>query len=364
MINIIKIIIVVIVTTFVSIWVSNNDGYVMFVLSDKLIKMNIITFVLIMIIAFFSFKIIKFVFKVPLILINHVLGLFISSKKDKYITLLNDIMLGDKKKLRHLSVKEIIKITPSYLEDIIVFLKLELICLDKDVKKLEESLIHVKYNKITHQFFGIYKFYLVQKFSEALTRLNILLEKKDTFFMPNIIELASNIALDSKDDVLALRLLNKYKIFLKQDYEERLIILSLQEADEISSLLKIYKKFKNNDFINTVYLEKLLSFDEVNYARKFAKKQLNGSNLLCKMLCIYVNVFNFQFSDLTSKVLSKDNKNYDSILTLLDLSFKQSDHSSFNLIKSYIDSNIKDFLCNSQSQRYSLILSGFSLKDR
>ncbi|API87231.1 heme biosynthesis protein HemY [Francisella uliginis] len=367
MINIIKLIIAVIIATVVGIWATKYHGYIMLVLSDKTIKMNLVAFVFGLAILFFlivfGVRIIKLSLSFPYLLFSWLFGLFMVDKQEKFIDIVADVSLQNDKLMQQLSVSSLAKLTPKYLRDYILFRKFEIIAATENVKELEKSLKQIDSKTITYKFFEVYKFYLVQKFSEAKSRALVLLECNNNRFMPNIANLAGNVALADKDDTFALKVLEKYDAFLKADIEEKLIILALRRAKDFDKLSDIYNKADTTPTLSRVYLEQLVALNEMTFAEKFAKKQFNSSNMSSEMLRFYVNAFNMPVSRLVNKVLDRTNNDYHSIITLLELAVVKSDNVSFKMIYDYIERNIKDSLSMLDLERYSHILCKFFIKN-
>ena len=367
MINIIKLIIAVIIATVVGIWATKYHGYIMLVLSDKTIKMNLVAFVFALAILFFlvvfGVRIIKLGLSFPYLLFSWLFGLFMVDKQEKFIDIVADISLKNDKLMQQSSVTSLAKLTPKYLRDYILFRKFEIIAATENVKELEKSLKQIDSKTITYKFFEVYKFYLVQKFSEARSRALVLLECNNNRFMPNIANLAGNIALADKDDTFALKVLEKYDAFLKADIEEKLIILALRRAKDFDKLSDVYNKADTTPTLSRVYLEQLVALNEMTFAEKFAKKQFNSSNMSSEMLRLYVNAFNMPVSRLVNKVLDRTNNDYHSIITLLELAVVKSDNISFKMIYDYIERNIKDSLSMLDLERYSHILCKFFIKN-
>lgn len=367
MINITKLIIAVIIATAVGIWATKYHGYIMLVLSDKTIKMNLVAFVFALAALFFliifGVRIIKLSLSFPYLLFSWFFGLFMIDKQEKFVDIVADISLKNDKLIRQSSVSSLSRLTPKYLRDYILFRKFEIISSSGDVKELEKSLKQIDNKSITYKFFEVYKFYLVQTFSEARSKILILLECNNNRFIPNIANLAGNIALADKDDTFALKVLEKYDAFLKVDVEEKLIVLALRKAKDLDKLSDIYNKADTTATLSRVYLEQLVDLNEMTFAEKFAKKQFNNSNMSSEMLRLYANAFNMPISKLAGKILNKDNNDYNSIITLLELSVVKSDNVSFKMIYDYIERNIKDLLSKTDLERYSHILCKFFIKN-
>lgn len=155
--------------------------------------------------------------------------------------------------------------------------------------------------------------------------------------MPNIVNLAGNIALADGDDAFALKILEKYDAYLKEDLEEKLIILDLTAAKDVNKLADIYNKSDMTKALSRMYLEQLIKFGEMVSAEKFAKKQLASLNISAEMLKLYINAFNMTISRLCDKVLDRANHDYNSILTLLDFAILKSDNYCFKMIYYYIE---------------------------
>ena len=182
--------------------------------------------------------------------------------------------------------------------------------------------------------------------------------------MPNIVNLAGNIALADGYDAFALKILEKYDAYLKEDLEEKLIILALTaSAKDVNKLADIYNKSDTTKALNRVYLEQLIKFGEMVSAEKFAKKQLASLNISAEMLKLYINAFNMPISRLCDKVLDRANHNYNSILTLLDFAMLKSDNYCFKMIYDYIERYLKDFLSTAELEKYSHMLCKFFIKN-
>ncbi|WP_150464552.1 heme biosynthesis protein HemY [Francisella sp. XLW-1] len=367
MIRVLKLIIVVALATLIGIWATKNHGYIMLVMADKAIKVNLVAFVFIVFALLFAlvfgFRIIKLSFQFPYLLFNWLIGLFTVNKQERFADLFADMVLENNRITNKLSVSSIAKISPRSFKDYVLFRKICMIANSKDIKELDKALKQINGDTIVYKFFEVYKLYLVQKFSEARTKVSLLLERNNCRFLPNIANLAGNIALADEDAVFALKVLEKYDVYLKQDLGEKLIVLALRKAKDVDELSDIYNKAETTNTISRVYLEQLVDFEEVVLAEKFAKKQLVGGNILPEMLKIYANAFSIPIAKLSEKVLDRANHDYDSILMLLELATIKSDNYSFKMAYDYIERHIKDLLNTTQLERYHHILCKFFIKN-
>ncbi|MBK2356916.1 heme biosynthesis protein HemY [Francisella hispaniensis] len=367
MIKVFKLIIAVALATLVGIWATKYHGYIMLVLADKTIKMNLVAFVFIAFILLFilvlCIRIVRSAFKFPYLLFSWIIGLFSVDKHERFTDLVADITLENNRLVKKFSIGHIMRLTPRHLKDYILFRKLNVIAATKDIKELEKALNHIDSKTITYKFFEVYKLYLVQKLSEAQTKIAVMLEKNDPRFMPNIVNLAGNIALADGDDAFALKILEKYDAYLKEDLEENLIILALTAAKDANKLADIYNKSDTTKVLSRVYLEQLIKFGEIVSAEKFAKKQLANLNISAEMLKLYINAFNMPIARLCDKVLDRANHDYDSILTLLDFAMLKSDNYCFKMIYDYVERYLKDLLSAAELEKYSHILCKFFIKN-
>ena len=367
MIKVFKLIIAVALATLVGIWATKYHGYIMLVLADKTIKMNLVAFVFIAFILLFilvlCIRVVRSAFKFSYLLFSWVIGLFSVDKHERFTDLVADITLENNRLVKKFSIGHIMRLTPRHLKDYILFRKLNVIAATKDIKELEKALKHIDSKTITYKFFEVYKLYLVQKLSEAQTKIAVMLEKNDPRFMPNIVNLAGNIALADGDDAFALKILEKYDAYLKEDLEENLIILALTAAKDVNKLADIYDKSDMTKVLSRVYLEQLIKFGEMFSAEKFAKKQLANLNISAEMLKLYINAFNIPIGRLCDKVLDRANHDYNSILTLLDFAMLKSDNYCFKMIYDYIERYLKDFLSAAELKKYSHILCKFFIKN-
>ncbi|AEI35877.1 hypothetical protein [Francisella salina] len=367
MIRVLKLIIVVALATLIGIWATKNHGYIMLVMADKAIKVNLVAFVFIVFALLFAlvfgFRIIKLSFQFPYLLFNWLIGLFTVNKQERFADLFADMVLENNRITNKLSVSSIAKISPRSFKDYVLFRKICMIANSKDIKELDKALKQINGDTIVYKFFEVYKLYLVQKFSEARTKVSLLLERNNCRFLPNIANLAGDIALADEDAVFALKVLEKYDVYLKQDLGEKLIVLALRKAKDVDELSDIYNKAETTNIISRVYLEQLVDFEEVVLAEKFAKKQLAGGNILPEMLKIYANAFSIPIAKLSEKVLDRANHDYDSILMLLELATIKSDNYSFKMAYDYIERHIKDLLNTTQLERYHHILCKFFIKN-
>ncbi|AIT10052.1 membrane protein [Candidatus Francisella endociliophora] len=367
MIKIFKLVIVVALATMIGLWATKYHGYIMLVLADKTIKMNLVVFVFAAIVflflLIFGVRIIKLLFTFPYQLFNWLIGLFTINKQEKFADLVADISLQNNKLIDRLNISNISKITPKYLKDYILFKKLSVVVENNGIKELEKALKQVDPKSFSYKYFVVYKLYLVQKLSEAQTKILILLETKDIRLLPCIVNLAARIALADKDDAFALKLLEKYDAYLKTDLEEKLIILAMRKAKDVTKLSDIYKKSDTTDMLSRVYLEQLVELDEMTVAEKLAKKQLAHGNISAEMLKLYVNAFGMPVSRLIEKVLDKSNQDRFSVLELLNLAVVKSDSHSFRIIYDYIERSLKDKLSIIELEKYSHILCKFYIKN-
>ena len=370
MIKVFKLVIAVALATLVGIWATKYHGYIMLVLADKTIKMNLVAFLFIAFIVLFililGVRIVRSVrsaFKFPYLLFSWIIGLFSVDKQEKFADLVADMALENNKLVKKFSIGHILRLTPKHLKDYILFRKLNVIAATQGIKELEKVLKHIDSKTFTYEFFEVCKLSLVQKFSEAQTKISVMLEKNDPRFMPNIVNLAGNIALADGDDAFALKILEKYDAYLKENLEEKLIILALTAAKDVNKLADIYNKSDTTKALSRVYLEQLIKFGEMVSAEKFAKKQLASLNISAEMLKLYINVFNMPISRLCDKVLDRANHDYNSILTLLDFAMLKSDNYCFKMIYDYIERYLKDFLSTAELEKYSHTLCKFFIKN-
>ncbi len=367
MIKVFKLVIAVALATLVGIWAAKYHGYIMLVLADKTIKINLVAFVFIAFIVLFililGVRIVRSAFKFPYLLFSWIIGLFSVDKQEKFADLVADMALENNRLVKKFSIGHILRLTPKHLKDYVLFRKLNVVGATQDIKELEKALKHIDSKTFTYKFLELFKLYLVQKFSEAQTKIAVMLEKNDPRFMPNIVNLAGNIALADGDDAFALKILEKYDAYLKEDLEEKLIILALTAAKDVNKLADIYNKSDTTKALSRVYLEQLIKFGEMVSAEKFAKKQLASLNISAEMLKLYINAFNMPISRLCDKVLDRANHDYNSILTLLDFAILKSDNYCFKMIYDYIERYLKDFLSTAELEKYSHMLCKFFIKN-
>ena len=367
MIKVFKLVIAVALATLVGIWAAKYHGYIMLVLADKTIKINLVAFVFIAFIVLFililGVRIVRSAFKFPYLLFSWIIGLFSVDEQEKFADLVADMALENNRLVKKFSIGHILRLTPKHLKDYVLFRKLNVIGATQGIKELEKALKHIDSKTFTYKFFELYKLYLVQKFSEAQTKIAVMLEKNDPRFMPNIVNLAGNIALADGDDAFALKILEKYDAYLKEDLEEKLIILALTAAKDVNKLADIYNKSDTTKALSRVYLEQLIKFGEMVSTEKFAKKQLASLNISAEMLKLYINAFNMPISRLCDKVLDRANHDYNSILTLLDFAILKSDNYCFKMIYDYIERYLKDFLSTAELEKYSHTLCKFFIKN-
>ncbi|MFV9968568.1 MAG: heme biosynthesis protein HemY [Francisella endosymbiont of Hyalomma scupense] len=367
MIKVFKLVIAVALATLIGIWAAKYHGYIMLVLANKTIKINLVAFVFIAFIVLFililGVRIVRSAFKFPYLLFSWIIGLFSVDKQEKFADLVADMALENNRLVKKFSIGHILRLTPKHLKDYVLFRKLNVVGATQDIKELEKALKHIDSKTFTYRFLELFKLYLVQKFSEAQTKIAVMLEKNDPRFMPNIVNLAGNIALADGDDVFALKILEKYDAFLKEDLEEKLIILALTAAKDVNKLADIYNKSDMTKALSRVYLEQLIKFGEMVSAEKFAKKQLASLNISAEMLKLYINAFNMPISRLCDKVLDRANHDYNSILTLLDFAILKSDNYCFKMIYDYIERYLKNFLSTAELEKYSHTLCKFFIKN-
>ncbi|MFV9984495.1 MAG: heme biosynthesis protein HemY [Francisella endosymbiont of Hyalomma asiaticum] len=367
MIKVFKLVIAVALATLIGIWAAKYHGYIMLVLVNKTIKINLVAFVFIAFIILFililGVRIVRSAFKFPYLLFSWIIGLFSVDKQEKFADLVADMALENNRLVKKFSIGHILRLTPKHLKDYVLFRKLNVVGATQDIKELEKALKHIDSKTFTYRFLELFKLYLVQKFSEAQTKIAVMLEKNDPRFMPNIVNLAGNIALADGDDAFALKILEKYDAFLKEDLEEKLIILALTAAKDVNKLADIYNKSDMTKALSRVYLEQLIKFGEMVSAEKFAKKQLASLNISAEMLKLYINAFNMPISRLCDKVLDRANHDYNSILTLLDFAILKSDNYCFKMIYDYIERYLKNFLSTAELEKYSHTLCKFFIKN-
>ncbi|MFV9930714.1 MAG: heme biosynthesis protein HemY [Francisella endosymbiont of Hyalomma asiaticum] len=367
MIKVFKLVIAVALATLIGIWAAKYHGYIMLVLANKTIKINLVAFVFIAFIVLFililGVRIVRSAFKFPYLLFSWIIGLFSVDKQEKFADLVADMALENNRLVKKFSIGHILRLTPKHLKDYVLFRKLNVVGATQDIKELEKALKHIDSKTFTYRFLELFKLYLVQKFSEAQTKIAVMLEKNDPRFMPNIVNLAGNIALADGDDAFALKILEKYDAFLKEDLEEKLIILALTAAKDVNKLADIYNKSDMTKALSRVYLEQLIKFGEMVSAEKFAKKQLASLNISAEMLKLYINAFNMPISRLCDKVLDRANHDYNSILTLLDFAILKSDNYCFKMIYDYIERYLKNFLSTAELEKYSHTLCKFFIKN-
>ena len=181
--------------------------------------------------------------------------------------------------------------------------------------------------------------------------------------MPNIINLSALIALSDNDSDFAFNIIEKHYVHLSYCNGEKLIELALNGTKSIKKMKFIYSKTDDTPSLNRIYLEQLIKFEDMAGAHKFVKKQINNSNVDSQILYIYINAFNVEIAKLFSKVCDKSNKNYDSVLALLELAMMKSDDYLFKMIYAYIESNIVKNLSLIESDKYHHVLCRFYIKN-
>ena len=128
MVKILKLIIIVALATLAGLWASKYHGYIMLVVADKAIRMNLVAFVLVLaallFLTIFGYRLIKLVFNLPYIIFSWFIGLFTVSKQERFVDLVADISLEHNKLLGRLSITRIIKLTPVPFQEYILFRKL------------------------------------------------------------------------------------------------------------------------------------------------------------------------------------------------------------------------------------------------
>ena len=367
MLKILKLILIAALATLVGIWANKYHGYVMLVIVDKAIRMNLVVFIFVLLAVLFlsvlGYRFIKLIFSLPYIIFNWFTGLFTVSKQERFVDLVADITLEQNTLLGRMSVAKIIKLTPAELQEYVLFRKLMMIVRQKDLKSLELALKNVNTELCTHKFFAIYKLYLENNFFEAEARIKQLLIDKNTRLRPNIVNLAAKIALANNDGAFALEILEKYDAHLRLSNEEKLVVLALKQSKDMVQARAIFDKSDETAYLTRVYAEKLIEFKEEILAQKLLKKHIGESNVESKMLSIFVNAFNCSTAKLYPKVCNEKNKNMDSILTLLDLAMMKSDNPTFKMTHDYIEAKVKADLSGLQSERYNHILCKFYIKN-
>ena len=367
MLKILKLIFIVALATLVGIWASKYHGYVMLVVADKAIRMNLVAFVFVLVallfLSVFGYRLIKLTFSLPYIIFSWFIGLFTVSKQERFVGLVADITLEQNALFGRVSIPKIIKITPLALQEYILFSKLMVIVRQKDIKSLELALKIINSELCTHKFFAIYKLYLENNFFEAETRVKQLLIDKNTRLRNNIVDLAAKIALANNDGVFALEVLEKYNTYLRLSNEEKLVVLALKESKNVGQARAIFDKSDETAYLTRVYAEKLIEFKEEVLAQKLLKKHIGESNIESKMLSIFVNAFNESTAKIYPKVCNERNKNLDSILTFLDLAMIKSDNPTFRMTHDYIETKLKVGFSSLQSERYNHIRCKFYIKN-
>ena len=367
MLKILKLILIVALATLVGIWANKYNGYVMLVVADKAIRMNLVVFVFVLVallfLSVFGYKLIRLMFNLPYITFSWFVGLFTVSKQEQFVDLVADITLEQNVLLGRISVAKIIKLTPVALQEYVLFRKLAMIVRQKDIKSLESALKIVDGELCTHKFFAIYKLYLEKNFFEAEARIKQLLTDKNTRLRANVANLAAKIALANNDGAFALNLLEKYGAHLRLSNEENLVVLALKESEDEGQARAIFNKSDETAYLTRVYAEKLIEFKDEILAQKLLKKHIGESNVESKMLSIYVNAFNEATAKLYPKVCNEKNTDMDSILTLLDLTMMKSDNPTFKMTHDYIEIKLKTGLSSLQFERYNHILCKFYIKN-
>lgn len=367
MVKILKLVIVVAIATFVGIWASQYHGYIMVVVADKAIRMNLIAFVLILAVLFFlstfGYRLLKLIFNIPYLMFSWLIGLFKINKKERFVDLVADIALGHNKILKRISITKITKITPAYVLDYVLFRKMMLSINQKDLRQLESSLRQINKTSEVYKYFRVYKLYLVQKTSDALAEVRLILMEKHLKLKPNVVNLASKIAIAEEDGEFAFELLEKYDKHLKLENEKKLIVLALQHTKTATQAKMIYEKTDEGPIYTRVYIEMLMKFGETELAQKNLKKSIAEYNFESRIIGIYVNAFGGEISRLFSKVCSSENKDFDTVLTLLDLSMMKTENRTFRAIYDYVEHDLKELFSAIQLEKYKLILCKFFIKN-
>ncbi|AXA34320.1 heme biosynthesis protein HemY [Francisella adeliensis] len=367
MVKILKLVVIVAIATLMGIWASQYHGYIMVVVADKAIRMNLVAFVFIVAIlcflSVFGYRILKLVISFPYLLFSWLLELVNVSKQEKFVDLVADIALDQNKILKRISISKIIKLTPAYVIDFILFRKMMLVIKQKDLRQLENSLRQISKTSDIYKYFRVYKLYLVEKTSDALAEVRLLLMDKNIKLKPNIVNLAGKIALAEDDGEFAFELLEKHDQHLKLENEKRLIVLALKHTKTAAQAMVIYDKTDERPLFTRVYIEMLIKFGETALAQKTLKKNIAEYNFESKMLSIYVNAFSGEVPRLFSKVCSTENNDLDAVLTLLDLAMMKSENRTFKAIYDYVELNLIGSFSAIQLEKYKLILCKFFIKN-
>ncbi len=367
MLKIIKLILIVALATLAGIWASKYHGYVMLVMEDKTIRMNLVAFVFVLLallfIGVFGYRFIKLVFNLPYIIFSRFIGMFTVSKQERFIDLVADITLEQNALLGRMSVARIAKLTPLVFQEYMLFRKLAMIVQQKDIKSLDSALKNVDNELCTYKFFSIYKLYLEKNFFKAEERVKQLLKDKKTRLKLNVVNLAAKIALANNDGTFALEVLEKYDNYLRLSNEEKLVVLALKKSKNLDQARVIFDKNNETAYLTRVYAEKLIEFKEEVLAHKLLKRHIAESNVEPKMLSIVVNAFNESIAKLYSKVCSEKNADLNSVLALLDLAMMKSDNPTFKMTHDYIEAKCKSEFSSLQSERYNHILCKFYIKN-
>ncbi|QIV96335.1 uncharacterized protein HemY [Allofrancisella inopinata] len=367
MIKIFKLIFVVAAATLIGIWATKYHGFVMLVLADKSLKINLVAFIfilaIILFLTIFGYRFFRLLLSLPYLIFSWFIGLFVINKREKFADLMADILLEHDELISKLGLTKLIKFTPKYLQDYVMFKKLSIFVKKNDIKALELAVKQLDNHSFVYKFFEAYLQYLINKISDAQASVKELLTARNSKFLPNMVNLAAKTALANSDKDFALYILEKYNPYLETQNEEALIILALKEAKDASQLTNIYNKCDATAMLSRVYVEQLLKFNDTSTAQRFMKKQLGKVEIDSKMLYMYVNAFNIEIPKLYSRVCNETNKNYDSVLTLLSLAMIKSDTQSFKMIYQYIETNIKAFLSQYELEKYQHILCRFYIKN-
>ncbi|AJC48688.1 heme biosynthesis protein HemY [Allofrancisella guangzhouensis] len=367
MMKIFKLIFVVAAATVIGIWATKYHGFIMLVLADKSIKINLVAFVFMLVIIIFltvfGYRFFRLLLSLPYLIFSWFIGLFLVNKREKFVDLMADILLEHNELISKTGLSKLIKFTPKYLQDYVVFKKISILIENKDIKALELAIKQLDNHTFVYKFFEAYLQYLMNKVSDAQISVKALLTERNSKFLPNIVNLAAKVTLANSDNNFALFILEKYNPYLETKNEEALIVLVLKEAKNVSQLTNVYNKCDATATLNRIYVEQLLKFNDTSTAQKFMKKQLGNLEIDSKMLYMYVNAFNIEIFKLYSKVCNEANKNYDSMLTLLSLAMMKSDIQSFKMVYQYIETNIKAFLPQYELEKYQHILCRFYIKN-
>ena len=364
--KIFKIILVVIFATVLGLLAQKYNGYIVLVIANKAIKMSLVAFSLstfiILFVALFGYRILKLITNIMTAIFSAISGYSIHRKEIKFAQIVSNLVAGDNDAIKKANIKN----APKEIKEIIIFSKLKAILNNEGISKLENAIVESAKYKNVYNFFNSYLLHSRNNNKQAYEQLKALARNNTNYYMPDVLELSTKVLLKLKNKGEIIAFIKDYGTDLKSKNVEQLFIFLLEHSknlNEINAYKKLSAKLNLSKSIEIIFIGEYNRYGETKIANKMIQKLLSQNFYDAEILKIYLVMLNINIKKVIDKICTKQNKNFDCVLVLLELAISRNDNESFKIINDYINNNTKDYFNTYQNEKYNHILCKFFIKN-